>query len=157
MFRKFGFAIFVLALASLVCFSAFAETVDVASLPDEELLSLKEQVLAEIAVRHLEDSFQFGQWYDFGLGQILPNPTEVFGKEHKPHARISNNDNEWFSENLEAVTDEEFTAYVAALRLYGFNDKISATGISFEADNVDGVHINVSLIGNVLFVDARKE
>lgn len=145
-----------LLLCVILLFSvAVAETIDVKSLSDEELLTLKKQVLDEIAIRHLEDSSAFGQWYDFGLGKILPSPAAVFGRVPKRNSIINNNDDNWFAENLDDITHEEFEAYVAALRLYGFNDKISASGISFEADNAAGVHILVSLIGNVLFVDAK--
>ena len=146
-----------LVLVTLLLLSSFAsaETFSVSSLSDEDLLALREQVVAEIAARHLEDAGVFGQWYDFGLGQFLPSPTEVFGRVPKQHSTITNNDDKWFTDNLDDVTHDEFEAYVAALRVYGFNEKISATGISFEADNVDGIHISVSLIGKVLFVDAK--
>ena len=155
MVKKLVSLFLISVLVSMISISAFADVVDVTALSDEALLALKEQVLEEISVRHLEDSYAFGQWYNFGLGKILPDPAKVFGRSPKKHSIISNNDDKWFTENLEDITQEEFEMYVAALRMYGFNNSISASGISFEADNSDGIHINVTLIGKVLFVDAK--
>ncbi len=149
--KAISIVLIICLVLSMVSIS-FAESFNVSSLTDDELLALKEKVNAEIELRNLGAS-PYGQWYDYGLGQLLPDPRKVFEREIKGYDRITNNDDSWFSENIDDTTANEFNLYVAAARLYGFNVNMSSSGITYDADNADGFHIHVMQLSDVIWVD----
>ena len=154
--KKIITSLIALILCLLISGLCVAESIDFSKLSNDELLALRERIQLEIDLRGLDNNYAFGQWYDYGLGQYLPNPSAVFGAEKKRQAEIASNSDSRFSENLDKVTKGEFESYVGALRMYGFNDIEKSSAISFNAKNAEGIEVRISLIGEVLFVNADK-
>lgn len=128
--------------------TAFATpSVDVKSMSDAELEGLRDLIDEELASREIEGSgisSSFPAWYDFGLGQYIPDPSSVFGRTAVTANKVKYNNDRQFCEWIEDVTPEEFELYYSALRDYGYNTDIDKSSSSLTITKDDGtVYVKV--------------
>ena len=121
-------------LAMLLGIVGFAESLDLSSMSTEDLLKLQSSIAEEIQKRTSTDTFtSYKKWYDFGLGQYLPDPTEVIGRKLEPYNSIQINTSSTFSEFLAGATKDEYDLYVEALKSFGYRENIQSYGTGYMA------------------------
>jgi len=147
--------------AAGVCAGAAEGTgpVDIQALSDGDLLALRDLLRSEAELRHLIEepaaaADTYGQWYSSGLGQVLPDPAQVFGRETAQFIPNTGNSDTVFSDNVAGVSAGERSAYIEALKLYGFTENTEESEGVFRAENADGIHVKVSAFGNAMIVEA---
>lgn len=98
----------------------------------------------------LQDSQQpkENSWYDSGIGQYLPDPSYVLGRDIETDRTRSNSD-QWFTEQILNCSEDEFYAYVDALDDFGFSNVTKYVKKWYEADNDAGLHVKVILVGSM--------
>ena len=76
-------------------------------------------------------------WPDDGLAAYLPAPDTEYGY-------VLSNDKDYLSASADKVTDEKYADYIEACKKKGFDKNSSTTSTSFEADNKDGYHLELT-------------
>lgn len=128
------FVTIVSAIAMLLSTVGFAESLDLSSMSTEDLLKLQSSITEEIQKRtNIDASASYKKWYDFGLGQYLPDPTDIIGRKLEPYNNIQINTSSTFSEFLADATKDEYNLYVDALKTFGYNENIQSYGTGYMA------------------------
>lgn len=130
--KKFIAIISVFAL--LLSGYGFADSLDLSSMGLEELEQLQIKITEEISKRKGTD-FPAGykMWYDYGLGQYLPDPMPIIGKHLKTWGNVQINTDASFSEYLDEATKEDYDSYIKALKDFGYNENIQSYGTVYTA------------------------
>jgi hypothetical protein len=63
-------------------------------------------------------------WYDYGLGQLVPDPSKLFGREVEKDRAIFANSDIIFMTYIRDCTEEEYFKFVDAIKAYGFDAEI---------------------------------
>lgn len=130
-----------------------AEGMDVSSLTDDELLELKSIVDAEVVVRGLTGDTDVVAWYDYGLGQYIPDPVSVFGHEVETEQVLKRNSDTMFMDTVKGITLEEFNMYAEATKAMGFKNIIETSGNWWEATRDDGIKARLVYLSDDLHID----
>lgn len=122
------------AFALLLSAYGFAESLDLSSMSLEELEQLQIKISEEINKRKgTEFPAGYTMWYDYGLGQYLPDPTPIIGKQLKTWGNVQINTDATFSEYLDEATKEDYDLYIKALKEFGYNENIQSYGTGYTA------------------------
>jgi len=125
---------FAVMLTLLLSAFGFAESIDLSSMSLDELLQLQSTVSKEIDKRRgVEFPSGYKMWYDYGLGQYLPDPEPIIGKLLKSWGNVQINTDSTFSEYLDEATKEDYDLYIKALKDFGYNENIQSFGTVYTA------------------------
>lgn len=103
-------------------------------------------------------SKRYGAWFDYGLGAYLPNPAKVFGHPVTIASLLTSNEKDYFSTIIREASRNDSELYFAACKEYGFNKNIeSPLGGSYRMDNGAGISVEITLIGNEMFITANRD
>lgn len=133
-------------LLMLIVFFAVANAEDmtnfVHSLDDDGLLNLIALAQSEAEARGLDKepdaSEEIPAWFDYGLGQYLPDPETVFGREISYEDNVFGNSNAIIVAIIDDCTADEYKAYVNAVKDRGFTKVVEASNIWYEASDENG-------------------
>lgn len=126
--------LFVSVFVFLLSVAGISESLDLSSMSTEELLQLQSNITEEIHKRSDTDTASsFKKWYDFGLGQYLPDPAEIIGCKLEPYNNIQINTDSMFSEFLSGASKDDYELYVEALKAFGYNENIQSYGTGYIA------------------------
>jgi len=127
-------SVFIVVFLLLLTSFGFAESLDLSSMNLDELLALQTEISEEINKRNgLDTAGVYKPWYDFGLGQYLPDPVSILGKQLKPWGNVQINTDSTFSEYLDEATKEDYDLYIKALKDFGYNENIQSFGTGYTA------------------------
>lgn len=123
----------VVILALVLCVYSFimarCESINLDSLSDNELVELRNRI-DEILSKRSDD---VKPWYDHGLGQFLPDPNVIIGRQLKSRPYSQMNTDGTFSETVTGITYEEYGLYAKAIKSYGYNEDIQEYGFGYSA------------------------
>lgn len=105
------------------------EDIDLSGLTESELLELRNEI-DDLLSKKPSDS---KTWYSHGLGQFLPDPNAVIGRDLKSRPYSQMNTDGMFSEIIDDLTYEEYELYIDALKNFGYNENIQAYGFGYSA------------------------
>lgn len=144
------FILFV-SIVLLVSFvpAAVCESFDLSSMSDEELIKLIDDANKELSYR---SGTIYGTWFDYGMGQTLPNPDIVFGRQAIGDTGVKVNKDTWFADEIDNVTPDEFELYIQACDIYGYNLSKERTTSAYKAEDFKGNNIRIMLYGTTLMV-----
>lgn len=132
-------AILLFILVGFSSLSYATPSVDVKSMSDAELEGLRDLVNDELDKRSDNTvSSDYEKWYEYGLGQYLPSPTDVFGREPAYSRDNQVNTDDLFTEIIDDVSDEEFDKYCDAAMAYNFTVDVEKTQWTFSAISENG-------------------
>ena len=109
----------------------------------KKILSLVMILLAISSTSVVFAETTYSQWYNFGMGQLLPNPSEVFEREIESTDHLRTNEKYGFSEELENVSIEECEKYEDACIAFGFKME-ERIGTDIFAKDSDGHELYIS-------------
>lgn len=152
-------AVFVFLLSSV----GLSESLDLSAMSTEELLRLQSSIAEEIQKRSETNGVStYKKWYDFGLGQYLPDPAEIIGRKLEPYNNIQINTDSMFSEFLSGASKEDYELYVEALKTFGYNENIQSYGVGYTATlngkyTVTVVYADLSSIGSTSYMSVSLD
>ena len=83
-------------------------------------------------------------WFDHGLGQFIPNPNAVLGREIVVRPYSSINTDGMFSQTIDNVSYDEFKLYADSVRQFGYDKNIESYGYAYIADKDDKYRVCVT-------------
>lgn len=120
----------------LLVFSAFsiAEPMDFSVMTDDQLIAMRDLIDQELASRSGEtEESPYSPWYDTGLGNLLPKIEDVVGHDVTYVSYQNYNSSSGFVGSIEWDSQEDFIAYVDAVKSWGFNENMEYYGYAYSA------------------------
>ena len=100
-----------------------SDVVSLISKMDERLADLFSDT-KDIAENAGDEALVVEPWYNYGLGQLVPNPSQFFGREIEKDREIFINSDGIFMTYIRDCSEEEYYAFVDAVKAYGFDAEI---------------------------------
>lgn len=95
--------------------------------------------------------------YDYGLGQLVPDPSILFGREIEKDRGVFANSNLIFMTYIRDCSEEEYFAYVDAIKAYGFDAEIfEESSYWYSARNEQGNKARIVYIYPDIYVEINK-
>lgn len=112
----------------------------ISDLSTVELIEIRDIINSKLSAEG--SLFGYTPWYSTGIGSLLPNPDEVLGKKVTGNYSFATNTNEKMQDAIFGMNDDDISLYTTACMAVGFVYNMRMSNNGFEADNIDGIHLD---------------